>query len=91
MTLEQADRGYSPFPTFWCSKHKPSDYEYLAAKIPLELEAMRLFKEAKYRKIFCKQVFEALGIAEGTRITEVYAHHFFENLRIRQKSSSTDM
>jgi hypothetical protein len=91
MTFEEADRGYSPFPTFWCNQHEPSDFEFLTAKMRIELEAMRLFKELKYRKVFCKQILAVLGIAKGTRITEAYAHHFCENLRIRQESSSTDV
>jgi hypothetical protein len=77
MTLEQAEGGYSPYPTFWCNKHEPPDFDYLTAKMRIELEVMRLFREVKYRKVFCKQILMALGIGNGTRITEAYAHHFF--------------
>jgi hypothetical protein len=91
MSLEQAEGGYSPYPTFWCNKHEPSDYEFLTVKMRIELEAMRLFKELKYRKVLCKQILAALGIEKGTPITEAYAHHFFETLRIRQESSSGDL
>jgi hypothetical protein len=91
MTFEQADRGYSPNPTFWCSRHEPSDYDFLSGKMRIDMEAMRNFQEMKYKKLFCKQIWEAFGIRKGTRITEDYAHHFFENLRIRQESSITDM
>jgi len=54
MTLEQAEGGYSPYPRFWCHKHEPSDYVYMSWKMRIELEAMRLFKELKYRKVLCK-------------------------------------
>jgi hypothetical protein len=91
MTFEQADQGYSPFPTFWCNKHEPADYEFLSGKMHIDMEAMRNFREMKYKKVFCKQIWEAFGIRKGTRITEAYAHHFFQTLRTKQISSRTEM
>jgi hypothetical protein len=81
MTLEQAEGGYSPYPRFWCHKHEPSDYVYMSWKMRIELEAMRLFKELKYRKVLYK--FWRPWELKRYATTEAYAHLFFETLRNR--------
>jgi hypothetical protein len=45
--------------------------------MPIRLDAMSLFKELKYKKIFCKQIMRAWGIEKGTNVTEKFAHRFF--------------
>jgi hypothetical protein len=81
MTFEEATvGGYLPCPTLWCSKHEPSDYQWITEKMPISLDAMSLFKELKYKKIFCKEIMRAWGIEKGTNVTEKFAHRFFADL-----------
>jgi hypothetical protein len=43
-------------------------------------DATGLFRTLHERRIFCKQIRKALGIEEGARITEKFAHRFFADL-----------
>jgi hypothetical protein len=80
MTFEEAEGGYSPYPTLWCGRHEPSDYQWISQKMSVGLDAMSFFKELQYKKIVCKQVMRAWGIEKGTNVTEKFAHRFFADL-----------
>ena len=82
MTLELATGGgYLPHPIVWCNKHGPGDPDFESQKMPIRCDRLNLFKTLREKRIFCRQIVRALGIEEGTRITEELASEFFSKIR----------
>jgi hypothetical protein len=80
MTFVRSESGYDPSPLLWCDKHGPGDPDFETDKMPVKLDAIGSFRTLNERRIFGRKFREALGIKEGTRITEAFAQQFFETL-----------
>ena len=82
LTLPRFYRGgWLPDPYYWCDKHDPVESDGISPKFPIHFDTIRELGDKRGQRTIHKRMREALGITQGTRITEEFAHRFFANLR----------
>jgi hypothetical protein len=68
-------------PYYWCDGHEPWEEDGVSDKLPVHFDVIKRFRfDKRGQKIIFRKVRSALGIQEGTRLTEEKAIRFFAHL-----------